>query len=367
MTCINNIEPAFGPNGVAVAFAADGGYAPYLAAALASIVRHGNPARLYDVIILATGLGEEDQRKLASITEGRANFSLRFCDVQEEVKAATGDFFLSAHISPATYYRLFAPSLFPNYAKLLYLDCDIIALADVARLYDSDLGGRAIGAVRDFYAIVDLPRKASAKWAGQLAMGDTKGYFNAGVLLLDLAKMRAHGYEAKWFGRLREVKTPRLHDQDILNHTLEGDVAYLEAGWNSLAWVESLGERLCPGDLPADLVADYRASLEAPKILHFTSQHKPWNLPHLPLAEKFWERAAETPYYQRLVFDNLRRLNAESAVFKGRLHCPPLALKYGFYRLMASLAGGEKKARYERRAFKIKMNYLERRRLIKAA
>ncbi|UQZ89141.1 hypothetical protein C4J81_07990 [Deltaproteobacteria bacterium Smac51] len=349
----SRIEPAH-PSGTAVVFSSDGNYVPYLAAALASLIKAASPGNFYDVMILSSGIGDDDQEKIRGLAQGRENIRLRFFDIRERVKSRSGDFFVNAHLSPAAYYRLFAPSIFEAFGKILYLDCDIIVLKDVAELYGQDLRGKAVGAMRDFFAVRDLPRRAAARWAAQLDMKDTDGYFNSGVMLLDLSRLRAENYEDKWFERLKAVKTPRLHDQDILNHTLEGDVELLDAAWNSLAWIESLGEKVHPGELPEAIYQQYLASISAPKILHYSSRNKPWDLPHLELAERFWEFAARTPYYNRLIFNNLQRLNAENDIFKGRLRFPPLSVKYFFYSLMARLSPGESGARYRAKAFRMK-------------
>ena len=320
---------------------------------LASLAASASPDKFYDLIVLSSGLGAEEQKKIGAAAV-QENISLRFFDIREMVERRAGDFFVNAHLSPATYYRLFTPSIFEKFDKILYLDCDIIILEDVAELYGQDLRGRAVGVMRDFFAIRDLSRRNSARWARQLDMKDTGNYFNAGVLLLDLAKLRAGRYEEKWFERLRAVKNPRLHDQDILNHTLEGQAEQLDAAWNSPAWLESLGEKIRPGEVPANIYDEYLAAVAAPKILHYSTRHKPWDLPHLPLAERFWSFAARTPYYHSLIFNNLKRLNAENDLFKGRLRRPPVFFKYLFYAFMGRLAPGESGARFRDKAFRIK-------------
>lgn len=360
MTHISNIEPAFGPDGVAILMSTDANYAPYLAATLASIIDHASPGRLYDVVLFASGLPEADQAKIRLLADGVPSFSVRFFDVRDWTRNMADRFRSFGHISSASYYRMLAPSIFASYDKLIYLDCDTIAVADLAGLFDCDLGGQAAGVVRDFFVIRDLARLSASPWARQLSMRDIGAYFNAGLILMNLAKMREDGYEDKWFACLKEVErwTRRFHDQDILNHTLEGHVRFLDAGWNSLApWSEAFGEKILPGDVPEGLYDEYRHSAASPKVLHFASKDKPWDFPQMPLADKFWEYAFKTPYGPGMALARLKRLAAENDRLNARFHFPPPRLKHAFYILMGRLAPAAPARRYQTRANRLKARY----------
>jgi len=54
-----------------------------------------------------------------------------------------------SHISRATYYRLLIPDILPDSIdKILYLDCDIIVNASIDNLWNVNLEGYAIAAVK---------------------------------------------------------------------------------------------------------------------------------------------------------------------------------------------------------------------------
>lgn len=356
-----DVQPAFSTDdAVAVVFASDANYVPYLAAALASLIDHASAGRNYDINILSSGIGEEDQAKVKSLAEGKPNISIRFLDVEALVAERAGDFFVSGYLSASTYYRLFAPSIFENYKKILYLDCDIIILADIAELFDCDLGGKAIGAARDYFAVRDLMHSTVAEWIRQIDLTRLDSYFNAGVLLMDVEKMRAKGYQDISLQWLKQVKAPRCHDQDVLNHVLKDDVTHLDAAWNSLAWAKSLGKVIWPGEMPDELYGEHLASIEAPKLLHYVAPEKPWHLPHLPLADKFWQFVAETPYYNSLMFSLVSRLSGENERLKARRRKPPLFLraKYRYHTWMSSFRGGDAGLRHKNSAYKIGCRYL---------
>ncbi|MDL2260345.1 glycosyltransferase family 8 protein, partial [Deltaproteobacteria bacterium OttesenSCG-928-K17] len=329
------IEPVFGPQAVAVAVSSDAGYAPYLATTLSSLIAQASPGRFYDLIVMGLNLGERDAGLIRSMAGGRDNISIRIFEISEFIDQH--DFFVNAHVSKATYSRLLFPDFFSLYSKLLYLDVDLAVLKDVADLFDIDLENQALGVVRDYYAVKDLPLKSDAKWAAQLGLKNTENYFNAGVLLMNLERLRAENFEKQWFDELARVKKPRLHDQDILNAVCEGRVKFIDPCWNCQAWNESLGETITPADLPAELYAQYQAAKKSPGIIHYVSHNKPWNLPHLDLAEHFWQAARATPYYEKMLYANLKYLNNENDLIKARVLFPPTRLKLWLYKLLAAL------------------------------
>ena len=347
------IAPAFDREAACVVLATDARYVPFTAVTIRSIIEAASPDKYYDLVILETAVPEADRLAIKALAGHSTHISLRFFDVTAAVADRLDRLFISAHMSPVTYYRLFAPTIFPRFAKMLYLDVDLIALADIAGLYETDLGDHLAGGVRDFYAVKDLLAAPDSAWARQLGLADVTGYFNAGVTLFNLDQMRAEGFEQKWFDYLQRVQKPRLHDQDILNHCCQGRVKFLDAGWNCQVWSEEINGPLEPGDLPDVFLRDYAASKKEPKIIHYLSRQKPWHLPQLPSAEIFWSFAARTPYHARLVYDNLKMLNFETRAWQNKFKFPPLIAKYWFYRLMSLIGPAGRRIYYRDKGKKI--------------
>lgn len=348
------IAPVFDGQAVAVVLATDANYAPYAAVTIRSVISHASPDKYYDLVLLETELAADDLAKLKSLAEGRDNISLRFFDISEVIADLADDLFVNAHLSPATYYRLFTPSIFPRYDKLLYLDVDLVAMSDVAELYETELGDHLIGSVRDYYGIKDLLEKPEAPWTVQVGLRDNLYYFNAGVALLNLDRMRRENFEETWQKYLTRVKRPRLHDQDILNNCCQGRIHWLDPAWNCQAWNEEIFRPLEPDDLPAELCAEFERSKRSPKIIHYLSKTKPWDRPHLALAEHFWDFAFQTPYYPAMSFRLVRRLSAECDLLRHEKRFPSPALKLKFYRLAGALTFGRTRERFRQQAKKYK-------------
>ena len=352
---VRTIDPAFDGPAAAVVFATDVNYAPYAAVTIKSVIDTASPEKYYDLVILETALPESDRVRIKSLAKGHDNISLRFFDISEIVADKADDLFVNAHLSPATYYRLFTPSIFQLYDKLLYLDVDLVAMSDVAGLFEVELGDDLIGAVRDYYGIKDLLEKPDSPWSVQVGLDDNLYYFNAGVSLLNLDRMRRENFEETWLKYLLRVKRPRLHDQDILNHCCQGRIRWLDPAWNCQAWNEEVFRPLDQDDVPAQLCEEFIRSGRPPKIIHYLSKIKPWDWPHLALAEHFWNYAFKTPYYTAMSFRLIQRLSAECDRLRSEARFPSPRLKYKFYRLAGALTFGRTKARFKQQAKKYEL------------
>ncbi len=115
--------------------------------------------------------------------------------------------------TPFAFLRLFADQLdLPN--KLLYLDVDIMVKDNIAKLFNNDIENFELAAVRDRYGKVFIDRN----------------YFNSGVMLLNLAKIRKNNL----FARVRNLvltKKMSFPDQTALNK-LTKSVLYLPRRFN---------------------------------------------------------------------------------------------------------------------------------------
>ena len=115
----------------------------------------------------------------------------------------------------STYYRLFMSSLLPkDIDKVLYLDGDIIVRKSVRSLFDVSLDDKGLAAVPDDnWGYNNIPVTYNA-----LQYSPALGYFNAGVLLINLRYWRDYGMERKFVEFLNSHDKPLIHhDQDVLN------------------------------------------------------------------------------------------------------------------------------------------------------
>ena len=112
---------------IPIFFATDDKYVPFLAVAMTSLLANASQDYFYRIYVLTTSLKREYAEKLRLIVKDCApdSASLDFVSLREEMEKSQGTFHLRHYYSRETYCRIFIPRFFPQYKKVLYLDCDI--------------------------------------------------------------------------------------------------------------------------------------------------------------------------------------------------------------------------------------------------
>jgi len=102
-----------------------------------------------------------------------------------------------------------------------------------------------------------------------------EGYFNSGVLLMDLGQWREAGYGEALL-KLIAANSYRHHDQDALNKLFLHNWQVLPLRWNMIPPVSYLFAKILKSK-------KYRVmAIEAnknPAIIHFAGRTKPWEFP----------------------------------------------------------------------------------------
>jgi hypothetical protein len=218
--------------------------AAHLAARLVTL----NPRDDTDVMLFSDSLA--DLQAAHSWGGVGSNFGLL-----ESPTQFTGD----GRVSGAAFYRLALPRL-SGAERLLYLDVDTYPdSAAIFDLFDLDMQGQAVAAVRDLEAsCLDTPnQRRELERAGRLR---DRRYFNSGMMLVDTARFEAAGVEDRC---LLAVARDGLHDQAALNRILDG-------GWLELSPAFNM--------TPIGYLSGVDKALK-PVLSHFMGKSKPWHGP----------------------------------------------------------------------------------------
>ncbi len=266
-------------------FACDDNYIPFLAVTLNSIVKKISPSEFYRAIVLhANNICASNQvRIISSFT--RPNFEIKFHDITNEVEDFASKLHTRDYYSKATYYRLFIPNLYPNIDKALYLDCDIVLLDDVAKLFHTDLGDNLVGATHD--GAVETVKPFQDYVVNTIGVDRQEDYFNAGVLLMNTKKMREINFENKFCSLLSQVVFDVAQDQDYLNAICRNKVKRLDYAWDVMPF-ENL-----------------RLDVSEIKLIHYNLSFKPWHRSGVLYEDIFWDLAQDVDYYEEIL--NIKR------------------------------------------------------------
>lgn len=169
-------------------------------------------------------------------------------------------------VSLATYYRLFVSDFLPDdIQKILYLDGDTIVRSNIDNLWNVDLSGVALGAVHDVDESVHLSARG-------FPYPTEDGYFNAGVLLINLDYWRENNCKEQFLNFIREHGDfIRWHDQDVLNCVFHDKKKWLPVEFNF-----QHGFILRYPVYPEGLRNEVEAVKHSPSIIHYT-YGKPWD------------------------------------------------------------------------------------------
>lgn len=305
------IKPMTNLNNIPITLTSSAFYLPYLSITLQSIIDTASIENNYDILIIHREISEEKQRCVQAMAEGKDNISIRFVEMAQSL--ASLDYNFREGYSPESFYRVVMAFVFPNYDKMLYLDCDVIALQDVAELYQIDLDGYLVAAAKDSNGIAST----LLDWQGrksyvleQMNLDHIDDYFQSGVMLFNLAQIRK---ELKLNEILDIACAPFIiwGDQDALNIICKNRVKYLDLRWNTIINHKNitLGQ-LNRVDHP-ELLRLYLEARQSPAIVHYAGQ-QPWKKADVDLAEYFWPVARRSPFYETLIERMVLEQNGKS-------------------------------------------------------
>lgn len=262
---------------IPIFFAVDDGYMPFLAVSLQSLVENSSANNYYSIKILYTNISEENQKKISKYE--RENIDIEFVDLNYYIERIKDKLYTRDYYSATTYFRLFIPNLYPQYDKALYLDSDIVLLADVADLYNTDMGDNLVAAAPDdVIQTIKVFQDYAEKVVG---VASYKNYFNAGVLLMNLDELRKFEFQDKFLYALEKIKFSVAQDQDYLNRLCKGRVKIISNVWDKMPIANDVDAK--------DL-----------KLIHYNLAFKPWHFEDILYKEFFWKYAQKTEYFEEI-------------------------------------------------------------------
>lgn len=175
-------------------------------------------------------------------------------------------------LSKAAYYRILLASILPDIDTVVYLDCDMVVLGDLAPLMEIDISDYAVAAVEDY----DLLRNPVHREQLQFAPDDR--YFNSGFMLINLKYWREHASEKQLLEFSKRERVVFFHDQDAMNAVFKKAWLRLPPVWNRFNVFQVRTENMFLSK------KELKQFDRTPNVIHYGGRYfKPWfNLPFIP-------------------------------------------------------------------------------------
>ena len=237
----------------AVVYTIDEKYVPHFTASATSLLSHNFST--FDVIYLVVNFNSNHKIKKA-IKYLESTFSIQVVVVNIENSLINElPIKRNHHVTHITYARLLISNILPSHVeRVLYLDSDTIVIESLKDLINQNFDDSYLIAVNE----LDWGPETIPNWLQEKKLIG-EGYFNAGVMLINLKRWRDESISDKLLEIADTYKEQLVFwDQDVLNIAFRNKWKLAEKKFNAF--------RL-----------DNRTSSK-PSIIHYAGVIKPWHL-----------------------------------------------------------------------------------------
>lgn len=268
-----------------ITVASDENYIQHLWVMLISMLEHTSESQNIKLYIIDGGITEESKSKLLNYFSKKYGLYIIFSQINKDLYKNCK---ISHHVSQATYYRFSIPSIIPDHVKkVLYLDCDVVIKDDISKLWSFDLNDSLIGAIYNpfFNRFIELN------------IDQNKGYFNAGVLLINLFLWRKLDISHKALNFIdQNPEKIKMWDQDALNAVIKGCWLKLSPRWNQQsAFFDFYFQKFYREKFYSK--EEFQEALYNPAIIHYSSMCKPWDYDNVhPYRNEYYRYLSQTPW-----------------------------------------------------------------------
>lgn len=273
-----------------IVLVADDGYALPMGVLLTSIKINRAQDSRYEINIISNHIGKENKAHLQSLAED--NFTIKIIEMSSDNEISqmfSATSIVSLPATPSAMYKFYIPEIFKDYSKILYLDCDMLAFCDFKPLFDLDLTDRYAAVAADSLQFLKPSHLKRIQCSN-------KTYFNSGVMLLNLQKMREDNITESLI-EYRKNGINYYMDQDAFNVVFNDCLIYIPFYYNMdyTALRKFTRDELCRFYHIARysrLPILYRRA----KVVHFTGFDKPWKRNVYYFTELYDEYWKQSPF-----------------------------------------------------------------------
>lgn len=251
---------------VDVVLITDANYMDFTRVAIESAKKNRCPLSKYNFYVMTMDVSAADEQALKVLAD--ENVSVQVLPQQE----ADLFYIRDTHVSKTSLLKYYIPNAVPNLDKVLYIDSDILVLRDLNFIYQTNVDDVYLAAVKDPSWFFENTHVV------ELNLNERGFYFNSGVMLMNLKKIREDGL----IGELEDFTNNNFRtymDQDALNVVVGDKVKLLPYEANSMNFFFEHVDLPTLGEFYGRNWKNYDEAFGSSVIIHFASSKKPLGAP----------------------------------------------------------------------------------------
>lgn len=262
-----------------IAFTIDENFIEPLAVTIRSFLDFHSTETL-EFFLLCNQLSKATQEKINQIINGYSA-TINIIELEE---IPVDHLKINLHFAKSNYYRLMLSDYIQE-DKLLYLDADVLLKGSLLEVWETDIDAYYLAAVQS----------PGLKWHPDLGVSREDGYFNSGVMLLNLKKWREEDFSRKVIDYIAaNPHAISFADQCGLNALSVGK-------WKKLPFRYNVTTNILEEDFPfpedESTLNKLKEAMKNPVVIHFTGPSKPWHTENRhPYKWNYWRYLSKTPF-----------------------------------------------------------------------
>ncbi|MBQ8635155.1 glycosyltransferase family 8 protein [bacterium] len=275
----------------------DNNYALAAGVACYSLLKNANKDFNYSFNILHTDISDKNQKLLRKTINAFPNAKLNFINMENKFDNLFQKTKSKAHFSKEMYYKLIAPSIFPEYEKIIITDVDVIFISDISKIYNQ------INTNEDYYLLApnagrteERRKEIKEKYYSNFSDEEfDKLVMAAGLMIYNLEKMRNDNIEDKLINYIENnFNRVWLPEQDTISEVCYPKIKFFTTNTLYCNTMQS--------DKPINELADIVQ-------LHYVGENKPW-MSNCPCADIWFKYLIETPFLD-VYLENIEKIYYE--------------------------------------------------------
>lgn len=243
-------------------------FARYASTCIMSLIDNSSKDKDYLIHVIHKDLSDESINKLKSLETDNVKLKFIKMDELKDIVDANENKLRSDFFTITIFFRIFIAKMFPEFDKGVYIDTDVILNDDISNLYNINLDGNLIGAIKDS-SVSGNP--VLAQYMEKAVGVDRYSYINSGVLLLNMKKLREIKFADHFLYLLNKYHFDTIApDQDYFNAMCKDHIKFIDDAWDAMP-------------------VEGKKEMENPSLIHYNLFFKPWHYKETQYKDYFWK------------------------------------------------------------------------------